>query len=76
MAKKEVAPAADVITGYCMKTKEKNVVMQNVLISKSARGGLFAKGTDAAGNKICAAVGAEKANAAIKAGNAKKEGRW
>ena len=37
------------LTAYCMKTKEKNVPMQDCVISKTARGGYMAQGTDGKG---------------------------
>lgn len=63
------------ITAYCMKTKEKNVPMLKAKIDRSGKR-FFAKGEDAAGNKMCAAIGEATANAAIKAGQAKKGEGW
>lgn len=34
------------LTAYCMKTKEKNVPMQDAVITKTARGGYMAQGHD------------------------------
>ena len=61
------------IKAYCLKTKEKDVPMQNAVISKTARGGYIAKGDDGKGNKMSAILGEEKALQAIKDGVAKKE---
>lgn len=62
----------DVITAYCMKTKEKNVPMQDAVITKTARGGYMAQGHDGKGNKMTTMLSEEKAHAAVKAGTAKK----
>ena len=40
------------ITAYNVKTKEKNVPMQDAVISKTERGGYIAKGHDGKGNKL------------------------
>lgn len=62
------------LTAYCMKTKEKNVPMQDCVISKTARGGYMAQGTDGKGNKMTTMLNAEKAEQAIKDGVATKQG--
>ncbi|MEY2829500.1 MAG: hypothetical protein RIQ33_1358 [Bacteroidota bacterium] len=62
------------ITAYCMKTKEKNVPMQEAVISKTARGGYMAQGTDGKGNKMTTMLGEAAALEAIKNGVAKKQG--
>jgi hypothetical protein len=59
------------IHAYCMKTKEKNVLMQDAVITKTAKGGYMAQGTDGKGNKMTTMLGKEKAEAAVKAGLAK-----
>ncbi|MFT4094810.1 MAG: hypothetical protein QM640_14355 [Niabella sp.] len=65
---------ADVtLTAYNVKTKEKNVPIQDAVISKTAKGGYIAKGNDGKGNKLTALLGEEKALAAIKAGLAKQD---
>jgi hypothetical protein len=64
------------LTGYCMGTKTKNVPIPDATIEKLSNGRLMVKGTDGKGNKICVAIGLEKANAAIEAGVAKKLGNW
>lgn len=61
------------IKAYCLKTKEKDVPMQNAIISKTARGGYIAKGDDGKGNKMSAILGEEKALQAIKDGVAKQD---
>jgi hypothetical protein len=43
---------AKMITAYCMKTKEKNVDMQDAVITKTSRGGYMAQGNDGKGNKM------------------------
>ncbi|MEY2596186.1 MAG: hypothetical protein RL634_1248 [Bacteroidota bacterium] len=60
------------ITAYNVKTKEKNVPMQDAVISKTERGGYIAKGHDGKGNKLTSLLGEAKALAAIKAGTAKQ----
>lgn len=61
------------LTAYNVKTKEKNVPIQDAVISKTAKGGYIAKGNDGKGNKLTALLGEEKALAAIKAGLAKQD---
>ncbi len=63
---------AEKITAYCMKTKEKNVPMQDAVITKTARGGYMAQGTDGKGNKMTTMLGEAKALQAVKDGVAKK----
>ncbi len=60
------------IKAYCLKTKEKNVPMQDAVITKTARGGYMATGNDGKGNKMAAILNEEKAMQAIKDGVAKK----
>ena len=67
VAKKEV----DGIYAYCMKTKEKNVLMIEPVINKNDRG-YVAIGCDEDGNKMAAILGAEKALAFIESGVATK----
>lgn len=59
------------IYAYCMKTKEKNVLMQDAVITKTAKGGYMAQGTDGKGNKMTTMLSKDKAEAAVKAGTAK-----
>ncbi|HVB02274.1 MAG TPA: hypothetical protein VNE41_01010 [Chitinophagaceae bacterium] len=66
----------DMITAYCMKTKEKNVPMQDAVISKTERGGYMAQGHDGKGNKMTTMLNEVKALAAIKAGTARKGKGW
>ena len=60
------------ITAYCMKTKEKNVPMQDAVITKTARGGYMAQGHDGKGNKMAAILSETNALKAIADGVAKK----
>jgi hypothetical protein len=65
---------ADVtLTAYNVKTKEKNVPIQEAVVSRTAKGGYIAKGHDGKGNKLTALLGEAKALAAIKAGLAKQD---
>lgn len=59
------------IRAYCMKTKEKNVVMQDAVITKTARGAFMAQGHDGNGNKMTTMLSKDTADAAVKAGKAK-----
>lgn len=61
------------LTAYNVKTKEKNVPIQDAVISRTAKGGYIAKGHDGKGNKLTALLGEAKALAAIKAGVAKQD---
>lgn len=61
------------LTAYNVKTKEKNVPIQDAVVSRTARGGYIAKGHDGKGNKLTALLGQDKALAAIKAGVAKQD---
>ena len=60
------------ITAYCLKTKEKNVPMQDAVVTKTARGGYMAQGHDGKGNKMTAILAEAKALKAIEDGVAKK----
>jgi hypothetical protein len=62
------------IEAYNVKTKEKEE-MQDAVIDKNGNR-YFAKGLAAAGNKMCVAMGKEKAEAAIKAKKATKGEGW
>ncbi len=64
--------ATKMIKAYCLTTKEKNVPMQDAVVSKTAKGGFMAKGHDGKGNKMAAIMGEAKALQAIKDGVAKK----
>ena len=61
------------ITAYNVKTKEKNVPMQDAVISKTAKGGYIAKGHDGKANKLTSLLSEAKALAAIKYGLAKQD---
>ena len=60
------------LTAYNVKTKEKNVPIQDAVITKTAKGAYMAQGTDGKGNKLTTLVNEAKALAAIEAGIAKK----
>ena len=60
------------ITAYNVKTKEKGCVMQDAVITKTAKGAYMAQGNDGKGNKFTTLMNEEKALAAIKAGVAKQ----
>ena len=63
---------ANMLTAYNVKTKEKNVPIQDAVISRTAKGGYIAQGNDGKGNKLTALLSESKALEAIKAGTAKK----
>jgi hypothetical protein len=64
---------ADVkLTAYNVKTKEKNVPIQDAVITKTAKGAYMAQGHDGKGNKLTTLLNQEKALAAISAGIAKQ----
>jgi hypothetical protein len=65
--------SSKMITAYCLKTKEKNVPMQDAVITKTARGGYMAQGHDGRGNKMTAILSEAKALQAIEDGVAKKD---
>ncbi len=60
------------LTAYCMKTKEKNVPMEEAVITKTSRGGYMAQGNDGKGNKMTTMLSEARALEAIKDGVAKK----
>jgi hypothetical protein len=60
------------IKAYCLKTKEKNVPMQDAVISKTSRGGYIANGNDGKGNKMAAILSEAKALQALQDGVATK----
>ena len=60
------------LTAYCMKTKEKNVPMQDAVITKTSRGGYMAQGHDGKGNKMTTMLSEANALQAVKDGVAKK----
>lgn len=63
---------AKMLTAYCMKTKEKDVPMQNAVITKTSRGGYMAQGDDGKGNKMTTMLAEARALEAVKDGVAKK----
>lgn len=64
---------ADVkLTAYNVKTKEKNVAIQDAVITKTAKGAYMAQGHDGKGNKLTTLLNEEKAKAAIEAGIARQ----
>jgi hypothetical protein len=60
------------LTAYNVKTKEKNVPIQDAVITKTAKGAYMAQGHDGKGNKLTTLLNEEKALAAIQAGVAKQ----
>jgi hypothetical protein len=71
--KKSIVMAnTDMLTAYNVKTKEKNVPIQDAVVTRTAKGGYMAQGHDGKGNKLTALLGEAKALAAIKAGTAKQ----
>ena len=62
---------ANEIHAYCMKTKEKNVLMKDAVITQTSRGGYMAQGNDGKGNKMTTMLSKANAEAAVKAGHAK-----
>jgi hypothetical protein len=60
------------IKAYCLKTKEKNVPMQDAVITKTSKGGYIANGHDGKGNKMAAIMSETKALQAIQDGVATK----
>jgi hypothetical protein len=70
--KKYNMDTSKMIKAYCLKTKEKNVPMQEAIITKTAKGGYMASGHDGNGNKMAAIMSEAKALQAITDGVAKK----
>jgi hypothetical protein len=64
--------SSKMLTAYCMKTKEKNVEMQDAVITKTSRGGYMAQGHDGKGNKMTTMLSESSALEAVKNGVAKK----
>jgi hypothetical protein len=60
------------LTAYNVKTKEKNVPIQDAVITKTAKGAYMAQGNDGKGNKLTTLLGEQKALEAIKAGVARQ----
>lgn len=61
-----------ILTAYNVKTKEKNVPIQDAVITKTSKGAYMAQGHDGKGNKLTTLLGEAKALAAIQAGTAKQ----
>jgi hypothetical protein len=60
------------LTAYCLKTKEKNVPLQDAVITRNAKGGYMASGHDGKGNKMTTMLNEAKALKALADGVAKK----
>ncbi len=61
------------VTGYCVKCKEKGVTLKDAKINQTAKGGYMAKGVhEKCGTTVCAMMSKDNAEAAIKAGDAEK----
>ncbi|NNV56407.1 hypothetical protein [Limnovirga soli] len=60
------------LKAYCLKTKEKNVPMQDAVVTKTAKGGYMATGHDGKGNKMASILNEAKALQAIADGVATK----
>jgi hypothetical protein len=56
------------LCAYNVKTKEKNVPIQDAVIKKTARGAAMAQGHDGNGNKLTCLLSMAKALACIEAG--------
>ena len=63
----------NMLKAYNVKTKEKNVPVQDAVVSRTAKGGYIAKGHDGKGTKLTALLSETNALAAIKAGTAKQD---
>ena len=61
------------LTAYNVKTKEKNVTIQDAVIKKTAKGAYMDQGHDGKGNNLTTLLGEAKALAAIQAGIAKQD---
>lgn len=73
-AQEQQQPAAveGQITAYDVRNKKKGVVMQDAVITKTAKGAYMAQGHNGEGGKLTTLLNGEKAMAAIKAGTAKQ----
>ncbi len=61
------------VEAYCVKCKKKGQRMKDPAITQTAKGGFMAKGKcPDCGTVMCAMMSAEKAEKAIKSGEAKK----
>lgn len=59
-----------ILTAYNVRTKEKNVPIQEAVISKTSKGAYMAKGVDANGGSLTTLLNGQKAYDAVKAGTA------
>jgi len=61
------------VEAYCVKCKKKGQKMKEPIITQTARGGFMAKGKcPDCGTTMCAMMSKDKAEAAVKSGEAKK----
>jgi hypothetical protein len=61
------------VTGYCVKCKEKGVQLEDAQIHKTAKGGFMAKGKHkACGTTVCAMMSKDNAEKAMADGDAGK----
>jgi hypothetical protein len=61
------------VNAYCVKCKEKGVLMTNPMIHITAKGGFMAKGKcPKCSTTLCAMMSKDKAEASINSGEAKK----
>lgn len=62
------------VSGYCVKCKEKGVALDNAVIHRTAKGGYMAKGVHKkCGTTVCAMMSKDNADKAVKSGEAKAE---
>lgn len=62
------------VEAYCVKCKKKGVKMKDAVVTQTPRGGYMAKGKcPHCGTTMCAMMSKDKADAAIKSGDAKKK---
>ncbi|QQS18714.1 hypothetical protein IPL68_01360 [Candidatus Saccharibacteria bacterium] len=60
------------VTGYCVKCKEKGVELSGAAINQTAKGGYMAKGKhQACGTTVCAMMSKDNAEKAVKDGATK-----
>ena len=61
------------VEAYCVKCKKKGQKMKEPIITQTTRGGFMAKGKcPNCGTTMCAMMSKDKAEAAVKSGEAKK----
>ncbi|MCA9478409.1 MAG: hypothetical protein KC535_04650 [Nanoarchaeota archaeon] len=62
------------VTGYCVKCKEKGVTLDDAVIHRTEKGGYMAKGKHGAcGTTVCAMMSKDNAEAAVASGEATEE---